>query len=358
MISCEKKPKYNYENLILGDWIFENEIPKRKNYFYSDFGYSFEKNGNCESKPGYLQTEDRTDKEERKTIFYGTKTKYRIVNDSLYILNLVSKKWDASQIAGITSKNLKLKFEKNVILNLSKLNYKENKKENFDKIIISKSPCFGSCPINDIEINRNGEIYYRGSDYNTKNGFFKSKIKLNDFKKIEIDFKKTNFLNLKDNYSANWTDDQEVSITFVKDNKIIKSIKDYGRQSPKLFRITLEPITYLYQNLKLQEDKNIREFQKLRYFSFEKANKIITLSSSEAFFLCNLMSNAKTTDSTFKASYFRDYETVFDIHRIETDGRYFKIIKLDKSSYTLDLGFDFFKINELSKRLQSKTKYD
>lgn len=358
LISCEKKPTYNYENSILGDWIFENEIPKRKNYFYSDFGYSFAQNENCVSKPGYFDTKEKNEKEERKTIFYGTKTKYRIVDDSLYIFNLVSKKWDASQIVEITSKNLKLKFEKNIILNFSKVNYKENKNESFDKIIISKSPCFGSCPINDIEINKNGEIYYHGSGYNTKNGFFKSKIKPNDFKEIEIDFKKTNFLNLKDNYSANWTDDQEVSITFIKDNKIIKSIKDYGRQSPKLFRITIEPLTYLYQKLKLQENKKIKEFQELRYFSFEKANKIITLSSSEAFFLCNLLSNSKITNYTFNSKYFRDYDTDLDIHRIETDGRYFKMIPHNKNSYTLDLGFNFIEKNELSKKLQLKTKYD
>lgn len=83
LFSCEKKPINNYANSIIGDWIFEKEIPKKENTFYSDFGYSFNPNGYCESKPGYFETKERTEKEERKTTFFGTKTKYKIVDDSL-----------------------------------------------------------------------------------------------------------------------------------------------------------------------------------------------------------------------------------------------------------------------------------
>jgi hypothetical protein len=78
---------------------------------------------------------------------------------------------------------------------------------------------------------------------------------------------------LKDHYSTNWTDDQEVNITFAKDNKIVKSISDYGRQSPKNFRINIEPLTYLYQKLKLIEIKTIKNFQNIN-LQFEKKIKL------------------------------------------------------------------------------------
>jgi hypothetical protein len=357
LISCEKKPTKNYENIILGDWIFENENPKIENRFYSDFGYSFDKKGNCESKPGYFETKDKTEKEERKTIFHGTKTKYKIVDDSLYIFNLNSKKWDASKIVGVNSKTLKLKFDKENVLQFSKLNFKENENENFDKIIISKSPCFGSCPINDIEINENGEIYYYGAHYNSKNGYFKSKINSNEFNEIKESLKKTNYLNLEDKYSANWTDDQEVSVTFVKDNKIIKTITDYGRQSPKLFRINIEPLTYLYQKLKLLENKTIKDFQNIN-LRFENGNQIINLTSSEVFYLSNLLSNSKVSNKKFNSDYKTEYDVDYDVSRIETDGRFFKIFSKSKSSITLDLGFNFIEKNELTKRMKIKTKYD
>ncbi|POS00801.1 hypothetical protein Q361_1211 [Flavobacterium croceum DSM 17960] len=353
LISCEKKPTKNYENIILGDWIFEKEIPKIENHFYTDFGYSFDKNGNCESKPGYFETKDKTEKEERKTIFYGTKTKYKIEGDSLYIFNLVSKKWNASKIIEINSKTLKLKSNKEVVLEFSKLNFKVNEKVDFDKIIISKSPCFGSCPINDIEINKNGEIYYYGAFYNSQNGYFKSKIKASEFNEIEKSLKKVNFSNLKDNYTANWTDDQEVSVTFVKNNKILKSITDYGRQSPKSFRINIEPLTYLYQKIKLEEDKTAKDFQYIN-LRFEKGNKIINLTSSEIFFLSNLLSKSITTSKSFKAKFITNYDTDYDVSRIETDGRFFKIFSKNKNSVTYDLGFNFIEKNELTKRQNLK----
>jgi hypothetical protein len=357
LISCDRKPTKSYDNIILGDWIFEKENPKIENHFYSDFGYSFDKNGNCESKPGYFETKNKTEKEERKTIFYGTKTKYKIVDDSLYIFNLISKKWDASKIVEINSKTLKLNSDKKIILEFSKLHYKENEKEDFDKIIISKSPCFGTCPINNIEINKNGEIYYYGAHYNSKNGYFKSRINSNEFNDMEKSLKKINFLNLKDNYSANWTDDQEVNVTFVKDNKIIKSISDYGRQSPKNFRINIAPLTYLYQKLQLVENKTIKDFQNIN-LRFEKGNKIINLSSSEIFFLSNLLSNSITSSKAFKAEYITNYDVDYAINRIETDGRFFKVFSRNKNSITLDLGFNFIEKNELTKRLKLKTKYE
>ncbi len=358
LISCEKKSTNNYGNKIIGEWIFEKENPVRKNYFHNDFSYSFDKNGNCESKPGYFDTKEKTEKEERKTMFYGTKTKYKIEDDSLYIFNLVTKKWNASKIVGVNSKTLKLSFDKNIILEFSKLNHKENKNEKFDKIIISKSPCFGSCPINDIEINKNGNVNYSGSHYNSKNGFFKSKISSNQFNEIELSLKKTNYLNLENKYTAEWTDDQEVSVTFVKDNKIIKSITDYGRQSPKIFRINIEPLTYLYQKLKLTESKTAKDFQNIRYYRFEKGNQIISLTSSEVFYLFNLFDNSKTTNKRFKTEYVTNYDTDFEVSRIETDGRFFKIFSKNKSPITFDLGFNFIERNELSKRLKLKTKYD
>lgn len=354
LISCEKKPTKNYENIIVGDWIFEKENPKIENYFYTDFGYSFDKNGNCDSKPGYFETKDKTEKKERKTIFYGTKTKYKIIGDSLYIFNLVSKKWNASKIIEINSKTLKLKSDKKVVLEFSKLNFKVNEKEDFDKIIISKSPCFGSCPINDIEINKDGKIYYYGAHYNSNNGCFKSQINTSKFIEIEKSLKKVNFLNLKDNYAASWTDDQEVSVTFVKDNKILKSITDYGRQSPKSFRINIEPLTYLYQKIELIENKTTKDFQYIN-LRFEKDNKIINLTSSEIFFLSNLLSKSITTNKSFKAEFVTNYDTDYDVSRIETDGRLFKIFSKSKSSVTYDLGFNFIEKNELTKRLKVKS---
>jgi hypothetical protein len=56
---------------------------------------------------------------------------------------------------------------------------------------------------------------------------------------------------------------KEVSVAaFVKeDNKIIKSITDYGRQSPT-FRINIEPLTCISEVKLLERNKTIKDFQK------------------------------------------------------------------------------------------------
>ncbi len=352
LVSCHKKTENNYPKLILGNWIFEKESPKRENIMYSDFGYSFSENGICESKPGFYETKEKDKQEDKGATFYGTKTQYKIVDDSLFIKNLITKKWNAAKIISITSMSLKLNFDKAIILEFSKQNNIKNANDDFDKIIISKSPCFGSCPINDIEINENGNVVYYGGHWNLKNGFFKSKITTQKFNEIKSSFKQTNFLELNNDYSANWTDDQEVTVTFVKGNKILKTIRDYGRQSPKSFRITLEPLTYLYQKLKLSEVKSLEQFQENKYFTFEKGEKTINLKSSEDFYLSNLLSNAKQIDKIFNKEYIINYPADFKISRIETDGQFYKVIYQNKSSITLDLGFNFIKINNLEDRLE------
>jgi hypothetical protein len=58
----------------------------------------------------------------------------------------------------------------------SKTNYRIDDSEHFDEIIISSSGCYGTCPNNDISINKNGQVIYFGDEYNTVNGYYKSKV--------------------------------------------------------------------------------------------------------------------------------------------------------------------------------------
>ena len=96
----------------------------------------------------------------------------------------------------------------------------------------------------------------------------------------------------------------------------------------------------------------------MHYYRFEKGNQIINLSSSEVYYLFNLLYNSKITNKSFKTEYITNYDVDFDISKIETDGRFFKIFSKKKSPVTYDLGFNFVEKNELSKRLKLKTKYD
>ena len=86
----------------------------------------------------------------------------------------------------------------------------------FDKIIVSSSGCYGSCPINDVIIDKHGNIFYRGSNYNLKNGYFKGLISNKEFSKISERFQKASIRKMNSNYSSGWTDDETVTVSFVK----------------------------------------------------------------------------------------------------------------------------------------------
>ena len=99
-------------------------------------------------------------------------------------------------------------------------------------------------------------------------------------------------------------------------------------------------MSLLYQQLKLVENKTVKEFQNVN-FRFEKGNQSINLTNAEVFYLLNLLSNSKSTNKTFKSTYITNYDTNYDVSKIETDGRYFKIFSKNKNATTLDLGFNF-----------------
>ncbi|MRX68715.1 hypothetical protein GJU42_12135 [Flavobacterium resistens] len=41
---------------------------------------------------------------------------------------------------------------------------------------------------------------------------------------------------MKNEYIASHTDDETISVTFIKNNKIIKTIEDYGQEAPTEFQ--------------------------------------------------------------------------------------------------------------------------
>ncbi|WP_394346639.1 DUF6438 domain-containing protein [Flavobacterium zhairuonense] len=245
--SCEKNNDLKLTKDLLGEWIYIKTQDQRKSKKNNDSkiptpppspfgnhvpGYIFSENNLCENKSGYFKTNDAREREDRKIYFLGTKTKYKIESDSLKIFDLVTKTWENQKIHSIIGDTLTIEESDSIFSKYARTTYKINPNENYDRIIVSSSGCYGSCPIANISIDHNGNIIFHGQHYNTQNGLFKSKISKNEFQKIQNSFKKANIMNLKDNYAGRWTDDEEVTITFIKNNKIVKSISDYGRVSP------------------------------------------------------------------------------------------------------------------------------
>jgi hypothetical protein len=368
LISCNTKTR-NYENLILGDWEkviekFEisekNEIiklPPRQNR-NGNIGYYFAENGVFENKLGYFGKNKEDNDGRKRNQFLGTQTKYKIVDDSLETYDLTSNKWENVKIDKLTKDSLILEYKDKSKEKFTKRNYNTSKVRSFDKIIVSTSGCYGSCPVTDIIISKSGEIIYNAEMYVNKKGLFKSKISKEYFFKIETDFKKANYINLKDEYIANHTDDMTLTITFIENNQIIKTITDYGRESPTELKWAVLPIIFLNQKIRLEQFENSKSYIDFGSGDFEKGNKICEITKSECFYLSNLLQNCKEENVKFKSKYIIRYWSNDNKKKVETDGQYYKF-QIEKDKFiTLNLGFNFLEKNNLLKRLRNKTEYE
>lgn len=365
LYSCQTNNDEKLKKDIIGEWMYiktnDQRKPKTKNpnipppppFDSPKQGYVFLENNIAEYKSGYFKLTGAKEWDDRKTYFLGTNTKYKIENDSLKIFDLVSKTWENQKIESIIGDTLTTKVADSIFAKYARTKYKINPNENYDQIIVSSSGCYGSCPISNISIENNGNILYYGQDYNTQNGFFTSKINNDQYLKIQTRFKKADIMTLKDQYVANWTDDQTITITFIKNNKIVKSISDYGRQSPEALIWASIPVRFLYQQIKLSPLKTELLFP-IWQISFKKGNQICDLTKSESYYLFTEILKGKETTDTFEHKYYIEFWNDQDKKEIiHTDGRYFK--SKDK---TIDIGYNFLISNNFITKFRLKHKYD
>jgi hypothetical protein len=373
LIDCSRHAKSNdYEKLILGEWSFvtdfQNPPPTETN---SDLpppppppwdnvkhGYVFSANGNCENKLGYYKRFARKDHERSFVQFLGTSTKFKIEDDSLKIFNLSDSSWWAVKIFSITPDTMIFQFTDSTFSKYSRAFYHVDNSADFDQIIISSSGCYGTCPRSDVLIKRSGDLIFHGAEYNTKNGYFKGHVENPQYSKLENDFKKTNFLKLADKYFSGGTDREEISVSFIKNDTIVKTISDYGRAAPPEFYWAYIPTRYLYQSIALDTISKIPGYLLINHLRFEKGNKICPLSRSESFYLWNLLLNSSLVQITFKPQYNLGFRGTENLLRITTDGQYFRFELKDKSRFTLKLKFNFLTANKFDSKFWQKDEYE
>lgn len=364
--SCDQKRTNRLEKDIIGEWIYVKEVNLNHKtelvpepFFPNDIdGFSFMKNNVCENKLGYLKRVEGNEREDRKTFFIGTNTKYKIEGDVLKIYDLSISKWISQKIVSITPLSMTLQENDSIWSIYKRITYNLDTSEHYDQIIISASGCYGTCPINNISINKTGNVIYYGIGYNTVNGYFKSIISNSTFEKIESNFKKANIPKLKEMYMANWTDDETISVSFIKNNRIVKTISDYGRQSPSEFIWAYTTARYLYQQISLDSIKNNLNFSPLVFSVIESNGKISGLTQSEMFYLWTNLLNSKVSDENFSPLYaIKNMWNDKDIG-VKTNGRYFQIIDSSGVKRTYDLGYNFITTNYFEKKLNSKVFYD
>jgi len=365
LCSCQKNNDRQLNKDILGEWSYlkiENQnkttleppIPPPPSFDGNIKGYVFLENNICENKSGYFKRIGGHEIKDMTEIFLGTKTKYKIEHESLKILDLSSRAWEDQKIHSIIGDTLTIKISDKIFAKYTRVKYKINSNEDYDKIIISSSGCYGSCPISNISIDNNGNIFYYGQHFNSKNGFFKSNITKGEYQTLQTNFKKADIKRLEDHYESGWTDDETITVTFIKNNRIVKSISDYGRDSPPLLIWAYIPVRYLYQQIKLVPLKIKKPLLSIGSISFNKGNQIFDLKKSESFYLLTEILKGKETAYKCENRYQIEFWNEEDKKEIiNTDGRYFKF-----RDRVIDIGYNFLAVNNLTARFRQKNKYD
>lgn len=105
-----------------------------------------------------------------------TKYFYRIKEDSLMIFNIGENKPTGVKIVKLTKDSLVLNNGENDLGVFTKVNYNSDKMNGIDKIVLSSSGCFGSCPSLNIIVNSDGSVVFSGEGYTSKIGFYTARI--------------------------------------------------------------------------------------------------------------------------------------------------------------------------------------
>ncbi|MGL4629687.1 MAG: DUF6438 domain-containing protein [Leadbetterella sp.] len=271
--SCKPKRNPQFEKDILGEWDFvkmeyealehKKSNPQKALYFEFNKDVTFKKEEQCILNLGFINRNFMDESGIPKIKYYGNKTKYKIEDDFLGMFNPLTNTWKYSKIISVGKDTLVLEIKEGVFEKYAKARYNQDHKESYDKIILLSSK-------NQIRLDKNGEVVYNGETFANKRGLFKSKISKEEYKDLEASFIKSNISNLNFEYtegprSSHGPD--PFSILFIKNNKIIKSVRDNCHCSPPQFMKAYVHLHFLHQLLDL---KPLENKDPMAYFRFEE----------------------------------------------------------------------------------------
>lgn len=353
LLSCDTKKSRRLRKDIIGEWTFVKDVDARLSNNDNllpplpiPLGYIFFPNNTCENKLGYYK---KFDYDQTKKYYLGNRTRYKIDGNKLKIFDLSVNKWYTQKIVSIIEDTLTVQIRDSVFSKYVRAKYKINPNESYDRIIVSTSGCMGSCPQLDISIEKNGDVLYYGKFNTSPQGIFYSKITKEAYSNIEDTFKKAELKNIKDNYEANWTDDETITVTFIKNQKIIKSITDYGSQSPPELIWAYTPIRYLHQHIRLIPFQKNSTILPIQHIHFETNQQICDLTKSESFYLMTEILRGKVVKQRLKTKYLINFWNHEDKKEVLlTDGKLYKF-----KEKTIDIGYNFITQNNLKFRTKN-----
>jgi hypothetical protein len=341
---------------ITGEWILDTVDMQPR--LFRKYNFRFYNDGTCDNKDGfYLNvTPDRLNDKSDCSVYMGTKAFYRIKGDSLKISDNNGNDWMKFKFSSVGPEKMVLwgdsGYEQfsNVKFHFKKVVKPVAEQQHYDAIIVSRGPCYGSCPINGTYIDAKGNYFFNGVTFNSQNEFFVSNGNSKTFSEFENRFNRAGITKLKEGYSASMTCGDTNEVTFIKNGKIFKTISDYWSASPPDFRQAYEALSYKYQSLNVDYVYDEKFDHNIRFSRFMGKSTRYVLSDSEGFYLHVLLYKSKPTAIKFNPKYNLDYfywgKSNDTVVKIETDGRYYRFITKEGQPKVFDLGFDFVERNK------------
>ncbi|MDR0229819.1 MAG: DUF6438 domain-containing protein [Flavobacteriaceae bacterium] len=294
--------------------------------------------------------------------FLGNTVPYQVSKDSIHIKSLVTHNWEFEwKFINRANDTLQLELNDSITIRYKKLTYNLDSLPDFDQIIYSSSGCYGSCPILDISVTKEGDVLFQGEGYVKSLGFYAGHLDPKTTQTIFDKFRKANPLALDHGYAVDHTDDQTLTTTFIQNGKIVKTIYDYGMAGTKELIWAYMLLSNIHDVMHLDSLPDDEPFYpKLHLYTFKRDNYIFPLAKSESFYLWTALKKARQVNKEFTSKYKLVFTDNFDywgpdpnearthkneIKSVVTDGQFYKFEFEDREAITYDLGYDFLERN-------------
>jgi hypothetical protein len=105
----------------------------------------------------------------------------------------------------------------------------------YERLLLRREGCYGTCPVYQIELRRDGTARYRGGEHAPRRGDFEGEVHLVAFALLCAAAEDLGLEGMQGRYAAEWTDDENVAIEWVREGRT-GQVLDYARQAPPAFQ--------------------------------------------------------------------------------------------------------------------------
>lgn len=291
----------------------------------------------------------------------GTVTEYDLRHDSIFVLNPVTQEWEFWwKFIRCRNDTLTLWSRENKFAHCTAINTDPGDAPEFDVIYLSTVFSHSNWLSQDICLDANGNVKYRGWEDVNPIGVFSGKIDAARARYIIDKFRSAFVTNLSNIYLPSDLYQDAASVTMVKEGKIIKTVFDGGKTGSKELSWAYAALEGLYTQITLTP---IPEAERLfwyqpRQIRFIRDTVVFDLKQSESFFLWHELSDAPAVScepvEVYHFEIFDDWleyqpETLREnvlpylLTSVISDGQVFSLRYKNGEVKNLDIGYDFFK---------------